>query len=151
MTRIFIDADACPVKDEVYRVAARYSLPVSVVSNRMIAVPQSPDIERIIVEAGPDCADNWIAEHAGPGDVVITTDIPLASRCVACGAEVLDPKGKHLDGNAIGMALAMRDLMTDLRSAGVMTSGGSAFTKTDRSRFLSALDTLIVRVRKKIR
>lgn len=148
MMRIFIDADACPVKDEVYRVAARYGLSVAVVSNRMIAVPQSPVIERVIVEAGPDCADDWIAEHAGVGDVVITSDIPLASRCVAGKADVLDPKGRHLDGDAIGMALAMRDLMTDLRSAGVMTPGGPSFTKADRSRFLSALDTLIVRVRK---
>ncbi|GBR07732.1 YaiI/YqxD family protein [Acetobacter oeni] len=148
MTRIFIDADACPVKDEIYRVAGRYSLTVFVVSNRMIVVPQSPHIERIIVESGPDCADDWIAEHAEPGDVVITSDIPLASRCVARKAEVLDPKGRHLDGDAIGMAVAMRDLMTDLRSAGVMTSGGAAFTKADRSTFLSALDTLIVRARK---
>ena len=148
MTRIYIDADACPVKDEVYRVAARYGLAVSVVSNRMIAIPDAPGIERVVVEAGPDYADDWIAEQAGPQDVVITADIPLAARCVATGAQVLDSKGKLLDENSIGMALAMRNLMTDLRSAGVQTSGSAGFTKADRSRFLSALDTLVVRLRK---
>ncbi|NHN88718.1 YaiI/YqxD family protein [Acetobacter conturbans] len=148
MTRIYIDADACPVKDEVYRVATRYGITVSVVSNRMIAIPDAPGIDRVIVEAGPDCADDWIAEQAGPQDVVITADIPLAARCVANGAEVLDPKGKLLDADSIGMALAVRNLMTDLRSAGVQTPGGAGFSKSDRSRFLSALDTLVVRMRK---
>lgn len=148
MTRIFVDADACPVKDEVYRVAGRYNLPVSVVSNRLMAIPNQPGVERVVVEAGPDLADDWIAERVERDDVVITTDIPLAARCVAKGAEVLDPKGRRLDGDSIGMALAVRNLMTDLRSAGVDTRGGPSFTKGDRSNFLSALDTLIVRLRK---
>lgn len=118
MTRIFIDSDACPVKDEVYRVAGRYSLHVFVVANRMIALPDSPLIERVVVESGPDVADDWIAERAAEQDIVITADIPLAARCVEKGAHVLEPKGRLLDGDAIGMALAMRNLMTDLRSAG---------------------------------
>lgn len=148
MIRIFIDSDACPVKDEVYRVAERYSLPVFVVANRMIAIPQSPLIERVVVEAGPDVADDWIAEHVLERDIVITSDIPLAARCVEKGAFVVDPKGRVLDTDAIGMALAMRNLMTDLRETGVMTSNGPAFGKADRSRFLSVLDTLVVRARK---
>ncbi|MBS4075228.1 YaiI/YqxD family protein [Ameyamaea chiangmaiensis] len=148
MSRIFIDSDACPVKDEVYRVAGRYSVSVFVVSNRMIAVPDSPLVERVVVAAGPDVADDWIAEHVVDQDIVITADIPLAARCVEKGAHVLEPKGRLLDGDAIGMALAMRNLMTDLRSAGVMTSGGAAFGKADRSRFLSQLDTLVVKARR---
>lgn len=148
MTRIFIDSDACPVKDEVYRVAARYGLHVFVVSNRMIAVPETPLIERVVVEAGPDVADDWIAERVLNDDIIITSDIPLAARCVENGAYVLEPKGRLLDKDTIGMALAMRNLMTDLRSAGVMTPGGSGFGKADRSRFLSELDTLVVKARK---
>ncbi|MFT8676276.1 MAG: YaiI/YqxD family protein [Acetobacter sp.] len=148
MTRIFIDSDACPVKDEVYRVAGRYSLHVFVVSNRMIAVPASALIERVVVEAGPDIADDWIAERAGEKDIVITSDIPLAARCVGKGAYVLEPKGRLLDSDTIGMALAMRNLMTDLRSAGVTTPGAAGFGKADRSRFLSNLDTLVVKARK---
>lgn len=148
MTRIFIDSDACPVKDEVYRVAGRYGVHVFVVANRMIALPESPLIERVVVDAGPDVADDWIAERAQSRDIVITADIPLAARCVESGAYVLEPKGRLLDTDAIGMALAMRNLMTDLRSAGMMTPGGSSFGKADRSRFLSALDTLVVKARK---
>lgn len=148
MTRIYIDADACPVKDETYRAAGRYKLPVAVVSNRMIVIPDSPLIERVVVEAGPDVADDWIAEQAQEGDIVVTGDIPLAARCVEKGASVIDSKGKILDANSIGMALAMRNLMTDLRSAGMETPGGPSFSKTDRSRYLSALDTLVVRLRK---
>ncbi len=148
MTRIYIDADACPVKDETYRVAGRYKLPVAVVSNRMIVIPDSPLIERVVVEAGPDVADDWIAEQAQEGDIVVTGDIPLAARCVEKGASVIDSKGKILNANSIGMALAMRNLMTDLRSAGMETPGGPSFSKTDRSRYLSALDTLVVRLRK---
>ncbi|WP_338333597.1 YaiI/YqxD family protein [Acetobacter sp. LMG 32666] len=148
MIRIFIDSDACPVKDEVYRVAGRYGLHVFVVSNRMIAVPDTPLVERVVVEAGPDVADDWIAERTKAKDIVITADIPLAARCVEKGAYVLEPKGRLLDSDAIGMALAMRNLMTDLRSAGMITSGSAAFGKADRSRFLSELDTLVVKVRK---
>lgn len=148
MTRIFVDSDACPVKEEVYRVAGRYGLHVFVVSNRMMAVPASALIERVVVDAGPDVADDWIADHIADGDIAITADIPLAARCVEKGAYVLEPKGRLLDKDAIGMALAMRNLMTDLRSAGVMTSGSAAFGKADRSRFLSELDTVVVKARK---
>ena len=148
MTRIFVDSDACPVKEEVYRVAGRYGLHVFVVSNRMMAVPASALIERVVVDAGPDVADDWIADHIAAGDIAITADIPLAARCVEKGAYVLEPKGRLLDKDAIGMALAMRNLMTDLRSAGVMTSGSAAFGKADRSRFLSELDTVVVKARK---
>lgn len=148
MTRIFVDSDACPVKEEVYRVAGRYGLHVFVVSNRMMAVPASALIERVVVDAGPDVADDWIADHITDGDIAITADIPLAARCVEKGAYVLEPKGRLLDKDAIGMALAMRNLMTDLRSAGVMTSGSAAFGKADRSRFLSELDTVVVKARK---
>lgn len=148
MTRIFIDSDACPVKDEVYRVAARYKLHVYVVSNRMISIPDTPFIERIVVDFGPDIADDWIAEHTQERDIIITSDIPLAARCVEKGAYVLEPKGRLLDKDTIGMALAVRNLMTDLRSAGVITPGGSGFGKTDRSRFLSELDTLAVKATK---
>ena len=148
MTRIFVDSDACPVKEEVYRVAGRYGLHVFVVSNRMMAVPASALIERVVVDAGPDVADDWIADRIADGDIAITADIPLAARCVEKGAYVLEPKGRLLDKDAIGMALAMRNLMTDLRSAGVMTSGSAAFGKADRSRFLSELDTVVVKARK---
>lgn len=128
--------------------ASRYNLHVFIVSNRMIMVPDSPLIERIVVDAGPDVADDWIAERISDGDIVITADIPLSARCVEKGAYVLEPKGRILDENAIGMALAVRNLMTDLRSAGVMTPGGSVFGKADRSRFLSALDTLVIKAQK---
>ncbi|GCD57454.1 hypothetical protein NBRC3280_2435 [Acetobacter pasteurianus NBRC 3280] len=148
MTRIFVDSDACPVKNEVYRVASRYNLHVFIVSNSMLLVPQSPLIEQVVVEAGPDVADDWIAERVSDGDIVITADIPLAARCVEKGAYVLEPKGRILDSDAIGMALAIRNLMTDLRSAGLMTPGGSTFGKADRSRFLSALDTLVIKAQK---
>ena len=114
----------------------------------MIVIPDSPLIERVIVEAGPDVADDWIAEQAQEGDIVVTGDIPLAARCVEKGASVIDSKGKILDANSIGMALGMRNLMTDLRSAGMETPGGASFSKLDRSRYLSALDTLVVRLRK---
>ncbi|GBQ14236.1 YaiI/YqxD family protein [Swaminathania salitolerans] len=148
MIRILIDSDACPVKDEIYRVAGRYGLHVLVVANRMIAVPASPLIERVVVDQGPDVADDWIAEHVAARDIVITADIPLAARCVEKEAFVLEPKGRVLDGDAIGMALAMRNLMTDLRSAGMVTPGAASFGKSDRSRFLSALDTLVNKARK---
>nr|WP_025829436.1 YaiI/YqxD family protein [Acetobacter persici] len=148
MIRIFIDADACPVRDETYQVAARHGLKTYVVSNRLLAAPASPQIERIVVTDGMDVADDWIAEHVQAHDIVISSDIPLAARCVAKGACVLNPTGRILDENAIGMALAMRNLMEDLRSTGTMTGGGKSFTKKDRSAFLSALDTAVVRGKK---
>jgi uncharacterized protein YaiI (UPF0178 family) len=144
--RIYVDADACPVKDEIYRVAGRHQLPVFVVSNSFIRVPQDPLIERVIVPAGPDVADNWIAERTDASAIVITADIPLASRCVKAGATVIAPNGKPFTEDSIGMALAVRDLMTDLRSAGEATSGPRPFSPRDRSTFLSALDQAIRRI-----
>jgi hypothetical protein len=147
--RIFVDADACPVKNEIYRVAERYGLKVFVVANSYMSVPRGELIERVIVPEGPDVADGWIAERAGPGDIVITADIPLAGRCVKKGASVLSPTGKVFDGDSIGMALATRDLMTDLRSAGAVTRGPPPLSRQDVSRFLSALDLAVVRIRRK--
>ena len=145
LLRIYVDADACPVKDEVYRVAARYGLFVHVVANAPINVPRAPDIERVVVSAGPDVADDWIAERAGPGAIVITQDIPLASRCVKAGADVLAPNGRRFDENSVGMALATRNLMDHLRETGQATSGPMAFGPRDRSNFLNALDNAVVR------
>ena len=122
-TRIYVDADACPVKDEIYRVAIRHGLPVSVVAGNFIRVPQDPLIERVAAGSGMDAADDWIAERAGKGDIVITSDIPLASRCVKAGAEVIAPNGKPFTEQSIGMTLAVRNLMTDLRSSGEVTGG----------------------------
>jgi uncharacterized protein len=148
--RIFVDADACPVKDEVYRVAERYGLKVFIVANSFMNVPRSDMIERVIVTQGPDIADDWIAERAGGSDIVITADIPLAGRCVRNGATVLSPTGKPFDDNSIGMALATRDLMTDLRSAGAVTRGPPPLSRQDISRFLSALDLAVVRVKRRL-
>ena len=148
--RIFVDADACPVKPEVYRVAERYGLKVYVVANALMAVPRSDMIERVVVNEGPDIADNWIAERAGAGDIVITADIPLAGRCVRNKATVIGPTGKPFDDNSIGMALATRDLLTDLRSAGATTRGPPPLTHQDISRFLSALDLAVTRIQRKL-
>jgi uncharacterized protein len=147
-TRIYVDADACPVKDEIYRVAARHGLPVSVVAGNFIRVPQDPLIERIAAGSGMDAADDWIAERAGSGDIVITSDIPLASRCVKAGAEVIAPNGKPFTEASIGMTLAVRNLMTDLRSSGEITGGPRSFAPRDRSAFLSALDQTIRRIQR---
>jgi hypothetical protein len=148
--RIFVDADACPVKQETYRVAERYGLHVYVVANAFMAVPRCDWIERVIVPEGPDVADNWIAERAGPNDIVITADIPLAARCVRAGASVIAPNGKAFTEDSIGMTLATRNLMTDLRSAGAVTRGPPPFSRQDISRFLSALDLAVVRLRQKL-
>jgi hypothetical protein len=149
-TRIYVDADACPVKDEIYRVAIRLAVPVSVVAGNFIRVPQDPLIERIAAGPGMDAADDWIAERAGPGDVVVTADIPLASRCVKAGAEVLAPNGKPFSEASIGMTLAVRNLMTDLRSSGEITGGPKSFSPRDRSTFLSALDQTIRRIQRRL-
>jgi uncharacterized protein YaiI (UPF0178 family) len=148
--RIFVDADACPVKNEVYRVAERYRLKVFVVANSFMNVPRSDMIERVIVTQGPDVADDWIVERAGETDIVVTSDIPLAGRAVKKGASVLSPTGKVFDGDSIGMALATRDLMTDLRSAGAVTRGPPPLTRQDVSRFLSALDLAVTKVKRKM-
>ncbi len=147
-TRIYIDADACPVKDEIYRVALRHNLPVSVVAGNFIRVPDDPLIERIAAGAGMDAADNWIAERASTGDIVVTSDIPLADRCVKAGAAVLAPTGKAFTEDSIGMALAVRNLMSDLRETGEITGGPRGFSPRDRSAFLSALDQTIRRLQR---
>ena len=151
MIALFIDADACPVKQEVYRVAERHALKgaaikVYVVTNSPIAVPRDPMIERVVVGAGMDEADNWIAERAGAGAVVITADVPLASRAVKAGAEVIAPNGRVFTADSIGMTLATRNLMDSLRSAGEITGGPKPFSPRDRSSFLAALDQAIVRL-----
>ncbi|MBI3704290.1 MAG: YaiI/YqxD family protein [Rhizobiales bacterium] len=148
--RIFVDADACPVKNEVYRVAERYGLKVYVVANSFMNVPRSELIERVTVNEGPDIADDWIAERAGPSDIVITADIPLAGRCVRNGATVIGPTGKPFDDNSIGMALATRNLLTDLRSAGATTRGPPPLSRQDISRFLSAMDLAVTRLKRKL-
>ena len=145
-TRIYVDADACPVKDEIYRVALRHGVPVSVVAGNFIRVPQDPLIERIAAGSGMDAADDWIAERARPGDVVVTSDIPLASRCVKAGADVIAPNGKPFTEESIGMTLAVRNLMTDLRSSGEITGGPKPPGPRDRSNFLSTLDQTIRRI-----
>jgi uncharacterized protein len=147
-TRIYVDADACPVKDEIYRVAARHGLPVSVVAGQFIRVPQDPLIERIAAGSAMDAADDWIAARAGKDDIVITADIPLASRCVKAGADVIAPNGKPFTEQSIGMTLAVRNLMTDLRSAGEVTGGPRSFAARDRSTFLSTLDQTIRRIQR---
>lgn len=147
-SRIYVDADACPVKDEIYRVALRHGLPVSVVAGNFIRVPQDPLIERVAAGSGMDAADDWIAERAGKGDIVVTSDIPLASRCVKAGAEVIAPNGKPFTEQSIGMTLAVRNLMTDLRSSGEVTGGPKSYSPRDRSAFLSALDQTIRRIQR---
>lgn len=148
---LYIDADACPVKAEAYRVAERFvrrgtALKVVVVSNSPIAVPRDELIERVVVGQGMDEADNYIAERAARGDVVITADVPLAARAVKAGAEAIAPTGRPFSEDAIGMALATRNLMSDLRSAGAITSGPKAFAPADRTRFLGALDAALTRL-----
>lgn len=145
---IHVDADACPVKPEIYRVAERHGVKVFVVANAFMAVPQSPLIERVLVSSGFDAADDWIAERARRGAIVITADIPLASRCVKAGADVIGPTGKPFSEASIGMALATRNLMEDLRAMGDVTGGPKPFSAKDRSAFLSALDVAINRLKR---
>ena len=141
---LYIDADACPVKDEVIRVAERRDIPVVLVSNRGFRTGGHPLLRSVVVEATPDTADNWIAAEIAPGDVCITNDLPLAARCVAVGAAAISPTGKVFDADSVGMALAMRDLLTGLRKTGDISGGGPrGFTAQDRSRFLNALDALL--------
>ena len=145
--RILVDADACPVKEEIYRVAERHKVPVSVVSNAPFRVPVGPLVERVVVSANFDAADDWIAERAGPCSVVITGDILLADRCVKAGATVLAPTGKPFTWASIGGAIATRAIMADLRAGADGPTGGPApFAKADRSRFLQALDEALVRL-----
>jgi len=146
---IYVDADACPVKEEVYKVARRLGLDVHVVANSFIRTPAEPRIRFVLVDAGPDAADDWIAERAGRGDVVVTNDTPLAARALEKGAEALSPTAKVFTSDMIGAALATRGLMEHLRSFGEVTSGPAPFSQKDRSAFLSALDAALTRARRK--
>jgi uncharacterized protein YaiI (UPF0178 family) len=146
MIRILVDADACPVKDEIYRVAFRRSVPVSIVSNARIRIPDHPLVERIVVSDAFDAADDWIAEAADPKSIVVTADILLADRCLKAGATVLGPAGKPFTNASIGSAIATRSIMADLRVGGDIVGGPAPFAKADRSRFLQALDEALVRL-----
>jgi uncharacterized protein len=147
MLTIYIDADACPVKDEVYRVAKRYAMRVAAVANAPLRVPADELVE-LIVQPGFGAADDWIAEQVGRGDIVITADIPLAARCLAKEARVLGPKGQPFTENDIGSVLALRDLMDGLRQSGTVTGGPAPMTPKDRSRFLSKLDEMVNALRR---
>lgn len=146
---IYVDADACPVKEEVYRVARRVGCDVFVVANSFIRTPVEPRIKFVLVDAGPDIADDWIADRVIPGDVVVTNDIPLAARALEKGAEAISPAAKVFTSDMIGSALATRGLMERLRSFGEITTGPRPFSQKDRSAFLSALDAAINRARRK--
>ncbi len=148
MNAIYVDADACPVKAEIYRVAGRYGLKVHVVSNSYIGVPRAPGIELVVVSDGFDAADNWIAERAGPGDIVVTADIPLADRSLKAGAAVIGNTGVPFTTSSIGMAMASRELMSNLRAMGEVTGGPRPMSQRDRSRFLSALDEAVQKLRR---
>ncbi|MEN8150202.1 MAG: YaiI/YqxD family protein [Planctomycetota bacterium] len=149
MLHLYVDADACPVKEEVYRVARRLGLSVTLVANSWMRTPDVPWVALEVVDDAFDAADDWIVEHVGPDDIVITADIPLASRCLAAGAAALGPKGKIFDEDNIADAVATRDLMEELRSAGETTGGPPPLAPKDRSRFLERLDQVIQRIRRK--
>jgi uncharacterized protein YaiI (UPF0178 family) len=143
MLLLYVDADACPVKDETQKVADRYGWHVYYVSNTWMQTPESERAELVRVSGDFDAADDWIAERAGAGDLVITTDIPLAARCLANGARVLGPKGKEFNEDSIGSALAKRQMLAQLRESGAVTGGPAPFENKDRSAYLQALDRLI--------
>lgn len=143
LLRIYVDADACPVKNEVYRVARRYHLEVTLVANAWMRVPQEKRITLQVVSDGFDAADDWIVAHVKPHDVVVTADILLASRCIKQGAAVIGPNGKRFSDDNIGSAVAMRDLFAELRSSGEITGGPAPLKKRDRSQFLQSLDAAI--------
>lgn len=149
MTEIYVDADACPVKDEVVRVAERHGVKVVIVSNSGMRPTGHPLVRQIVVPEGPDAADDWIAERAGPDDIVVTGDIPLASRALEKGAAALGHDGRPFTTDSIGMALAMRDLMRELRETGQSKGGGPAFSKEDRSRFLRALEDTVQKAKRR--
>ncbi len=137
---VYVDADACPVKDEAFRVAFRWKAKTYVVANSWMRIPDDPSIERVVVAQGANVADDWIAERVGPGSVVVTNDVPLADRCVKAGARVVTPSGRVFDTASIGMALATRDLMEDLRSAGQTTGGPRPFGPRERQAFLQSME-----------
>jgi uncharacterized protein YaiI (UPF0178 family) len=145
MTEIFVDGDACPVKDEIYAVGARLGLAVIVVANQRIHVPKDLGVEMIVVEAGSDAADDWIAEEIRESDVVVTADIPLAARCLEVGAFALGTHGREFTSESIGGALATRDIKAHVRETGVMTGGPSPLSNRDRSRFSNMLDQVVHR------
>ncbi|HVR90512.1 MAG TPA: YaiI/YqxD family protein [Novosphingobium sp.] len=144
--RILVDADACPVKEEIYKVAFRHAVTVTVISNSPFRVPVHPLVSRVVVSGAFDAADDWIARQADAQSVVITADILLADRCLKAGAKVLGPTGKAFTESSIGSAIATRAIMADLRAGGDVIGGPAAFAKADRSRFLSALDDALVRL-----
>ncbi|MFA5962904.1 MAG: YaiI/YqxD family protein [Sphingomonas sp.] len=146
--RILVDADACPVKDEIYKVAFRYEVPVTIVSNAIIRIPAHPLVTRAIVSDAFDAADDWIVERADSRAVVVTGDILLADRCLKLGAAVIAPTGKPFTTSSIGAAIATRAIMADLRAGGDVVGGPAPFSKTDRSRFLSALDVALVKLKR---
>ena len=145
---IYVDADACPVKDEALRVAVRHDLPIAFVSNAWMRLPEGPNVQRVIVAEGADAADDWIAERIGKGDIAVTADIPLASRCLKAGAQAIGPTGKPFTDASIGMALAMRDLKQHLRETGESRGFNASFTPKDRSRFLEALELAVQRAKR---
>lgn len=149
MLHIFVDADACPVKNEIYRVADRFRLYVTLVANSRMRTPDSQRIFFEVVSDGPDAADDWIVAHVKPDDIVITADIPLASRCLKCGAHVLGPNGKMFTEDNIGGSVAMRGLLSELRDTGEITGGPPPMNKRDRSRFLQKLDEVILSIQRK--
>lgn len=147
-TTLYIDADACPVKDEIARVAERHGLDMHFVSNAWMRLPDGPLVQRVVVPDGPDKADDWIAERAGKGDIVVTADIPLASRALKAGARVLGPTGKPFTDANIGMALSMREFSRHLRETGESKGYNASFTRADRSRFLQALEETVQAIRR---
>jgi uncharacterized protein len=148
MTEIFVDADACPVKEEAVRVAARHGLVVHFVANAYMRLPEGPLVRRVIVSDGADAADDWIATRVEAGDIAVTADIPLAARCLKAGARVIGPTGKPFTDAGIGMALAMRDLSRHLRETGESKGYNAGFTRADRSRFLQALEEAVQAIRR---
>ena len=147
MFKIYVDADSCPVKQEVYRVANRYGIKVILVANKALNIPEEVLVELVVVDNGQDAVDDWITANVNKNDIVITADIPLASRTVKKGARILSPRGIAFNESSIGDTLATRDLMTHLRDIGMVTGGPPAFGKKDRSKFLQALDSLIQAIR----
>ncbi len=143
MVEIYVDGDACPVKEEIMRVATRHGLAVHMVGNSWLRMAENPLLHRVVVSEGADAADDWIADHIGAGDIAVTTDIPLAARCLEANANVLAPTGKPFTNDGIGNALAMRELTVHLRDTGEIRGNNPAFTKQDRSRFLQALEQAI--------
>lgn len=149
MTEIYVDADACPVKKEIYRVAERHNLVVHIVSNSGMLIPRGPLFKQVVVAEGPDEADNWITDNVTPDDIAITADILLAARCVEKGAYTIGPNGRPFTEASIGMTVATRNLMTDLRETGEVSGYNPAFSKQDRSRFLGALEQAVQDIKRK--